>query len=269
MNFVAAELCELADVDDLFDHLATRRGQVYRELESRRTFRFEHRGKGYFAKVHFGVGWGEVVKNLLQMRLPVVSAVNELRAIRRLEALHVPTLTPVAFVDLGGLPPVRRSAIVTAELTDTISLEDLVRQSPPGFVLKRKLVRRLAAICRTMHTAGVNHRDLYICHFHLARRSVDHAVPTLHVIDLHRAQVRERTPQRWIIKDIGSLFFSAFDAGLTRHDVLTFMRVYAGKPLRETLSRDRGFWRAVVRRARRLYEQEYGEIPAAIDRITA
>lgn len=269
MNFVSAELRDLADVNGLFDHLASRRGEVFRELESRRTFRFEHRGKGYFAKLHFGVGWPEVFKNLLQLRLPVVSAANELRAIRRLEALDVPTMTAVAFVDHGGLPPTRHSAIVTAELNDTISLEDLVLTSPPAFALKRKLVHRLAAICRTMHAGGLNHRDLYICHFHLARQTVEEAVPTLYVIDLHRAQLRARTPRRWIVKDIGGLFFSAFDAGLSRHDVLTFMRLYAGKPLRETLVRDRVFWRAVVRRARHLYEQEHGEIPAAIDRITA
>ena len=41
------------------------KGEVFRELEARRTLRTEVAGRGYFVKIHRGVGWGEIVKNLL------------------------------------------------------------------------------------------------------------------------------------------------------------------------------------------------------------
>lgn len=37
-------------------------GQVYRELEGRRTLRTEVEGRGYFVKIHRGIGWGEITK---------------------------------------------------------------------------------------------------------------------------------------------------------------------------------------------------------------
>ncbi|MDZ7686637.1 MAG: lipopolysaccharide core heptose(I) kinase RfaP [Gammaproteobacteria bacterium] len=192
-----------------------------------------------FAKVHFGVGWGEIAKNLVTLRLPVLGAGDEWRAIRRLELLGVPTMTPVAFVELGRNPAAKRSAIVTQELTGTISLEDLVAEHSVTVSERRALVRRVARITHDMHDGGVNHRDLYICHFHLARHGAALEAP-LYVIDLHRAQLRSRTPVRWRIKDVAGSFSSTFDAGLTRRDYLRFIRRYSGKPLERSSVRGPG-----------------------------
>lgn len=53
--------------------------------EARRTLRIEVAGQGYlFVKIHRGVGWKEILKNLLSLRLPVLGAGNEWRAIARL-----------------------------------------------------------------------------------------------------------------------------------------------------------------------------------------
>ncbi|MEN8261061.1 MAG: lipopolysaccharide core heptose(I) kinase RfaP, partial [Pseudomonadota bacterium] len=46
-------------------------GEVFRDMPDRKTLRFELGGKGYFIKMHTGVGWGEIFKNLFQGRLPV------------------------------------------------------------------------------------------------------------------------------------------------------------------------------------------------------
>lgn len=40
-------------------------GEVLRQRDGRRTFRCEIGGRGYFVKIHHGIGWGEIVKNLL------------------------------------------------------------------------------------------------------------------------------------------------------------------------------------------------------------
>lgn len=265
MKFVSTELRGLAGPDELYDALAGMEGEVYRQVASRRTFRFEHGGQHYFAKVHSGVGWKEIFKNLSQLRLPVIGANNEWRALKHLEQLGIPTLTPVAYSETGRNPARRRSCIVTSALTNTLSLEDLVLAGPVAPPLRRRLIVEVARMSRLMHANGLNHRDLYICHFHLDLSTKDTADPQLHIIDLHRAQLRRRTPMRWVVKDVGGLFFSVFDAGLTRRDLFRFVRHYSGKRLSTTLHEDRRFWDAVIERARRLYVQENGTVPAHVE----
>ena len=38
----------------------------------------------------------------------------------------------------------------------------------------------------------------------------------LYLIDLHRMQLRRKTPSRWIVKDIAGLYYSSMDIGLTK-----------------------------------------------------
>ena len=74
----------------------------------------------------------------------------------------------------------------------------------------------------------------------------------MHLIDLHRAQIRARVPRRWRIKDLAALYFSALDCGATRRDVLRFVRHYHATDLRSALGARRGMWRAVERRVQRM-----------------
>ena len=234
-------------------------GQVYRELEARRTLRTEVGGHGYFVKIHRGVGWGEILKNIILLRLPVLGAQNEHLAIRRLTELGVDTMRTVAFGMRGGNPATQHSFIVTEELAPTISLEDYCREWPtqsPEPRLKRALIERVAAMARYMHLAGVNHRDFYICHFLL---HLDPA-PTietfkLSLIDLHRAQLRPQTPRRWRDKDLASLYFSALDIGLTQRDFLRFLRIYFDAPLRVTLHTEASLLRHLASESQRLQER--------------
>lgn len=224
---------------DAFAEVEKLQGQVYRELEGRRTLRTEVAGRGYFVKIHRGIGWGEIVKNLLTAKAPVLGAGQEWTAIQRLTTAGVPTMTAVAFGERGANPAAQHSFIVTEELAPTVSLEDFSRDwpnNPPEPRLKRALIRRVAEMVGGMHRAGVNHRDCYICHFLL---HTDQAVTAedfrLSVIDLHRAQTRASVPRRWRDKDLAALYFSALDIGLTRRDVLRFLKSYFRRPLREVL----------------------------------
>ncbi len=222
---------------DPFDASEALQGEVLRALEGRRTLRTEIAGRGYYVKIHRGVGWLEVFKNLLSGRLPVLGAGNEWRALERLTALGVDTMRAVAFGERGSNPARRKSFIITEELAPTASLEDYCRdwpQHPPPLALKRALIERVAEMARRMHGGGVNHRDFYICHF-LLHLPVDAGAPRLSLIDLHRAQVREKTPRRWRDKDLAALYFSALDIGLTKRDGLRFLKTYFARPLRGIL----------------------------------
>ncbi|MBD9482766.1 lipopolysaccharide core heptose(I) kinase RfaP [Pseudomonas sp. PDM14] len=250
---------------DAFAAVEALQGQVYRELEGRRTLRTEVEGRGYFVKIHRGIGWGEIVKNLLTAKLPVLGAGQEWQAIQRLTALGVPTMTAVAYGERGSDPANQHSFIVTEELAPTTDLEQLtldwVRQ-PPQPRLKRGLIDEVARMTGDMHRGGVNHRDCYICHFLL---HTDTPVTAddfrLSVIDLHRAQVRRATPLRWRNKDLAALYFSALDIGLTRRDKLRFLKAYFRRPLREILRDEARLLGWLERKADTLYarKQRYGD----------
>ncbi|MCL2644953.1 MAG: lipopolysaccharide core heptose(I) kinase RfaP [Betaproteobacteria bacterium] len=243
---------------DPFAEVEALQGQVLRELEGRRTLRTEIGGRGYFAKIHRGVGWREIFKNLVCLRLPVLGARNEYQAIERFGLLGIDTMRMVAFGERGKNPARRHSFIITEELAPTISLEDYCRNWPHAPALKRALIARIAWIARTMHENRMNHRDFYLCHFllHTDPPPTPEAL-RLSVIDLHRAQIHEWTPvSRWRRKDLAGLYFSALDIGLTRRDLLRFLRVYFNASLRDTL-RDRAkllVW--LQRKAERLAERE-------------
>ena len=149
-----------------------------------------------------------------------------------------------------------------------MSLEAFCRDGPsrpPAFRLRTALIGRVASMVRQMHRHVMNHRDCYICHFHLdvsgGRDRVDPRPLHLYVIDLHRARIRRRVPRRWVVKDLGGLYFSAMDIGLTRTDCLRFMASYEQRSPRDILRDHRQFWRRVARTGVALYRKHIGRPP--------
>ncbi|GAB7530783.1 lipopolysaccharide core heptose(I) kinase RfaP [Pseudomonas sp. 3A(2025)] len=250
---------------DAFAEVERLEGQVYRELEGRRTLRTEVDGRGYFVKIHRGIGWGEVAKNLFSAKLPVLGAGQEWKAIERLHQAGVATMTAVAYGERGGNPAAQHSFIITEELAPTLSLEDISlnwRQEPPEPRLKRALIAEVASMVGGMHRAGVNHRDCYICHFLLhTDKPVTADDFRLSVIDLHRAQTRRAITPRWRNKDLAALYFSALDIGLTRRDKLRFLKAYFRQPLRQILKHEATLLRWLEKKADKLYQRKlrYGD----------
>jgi heptose I phosphotransferase len=248
---------------DPFAEVQALRGDVYRSKEGRTTLRFVRSGNGYFLKLHRGVGWGEIAKNLLQLRAPVLGAQNEWCAIEHLHRLNVDTMTLVACGKRGWNPARQLSFLVTEELTDMVSLEDFCEPwlaHPPTLAVKRRLIEQVAQVARVVHGSGMNHRDFYLCHFLMPLGWDGLAPPRLYLIDLHRAQIRAKTPRRWLVKDLASLYFSALDIGLSQRDILRFLRCYTGMPLKQVL-RDRAFWSRVCARTRQLYRRDFNRQP--------
>ncbi|MCF6282255.1 MAG: lipopolysaccharide core heptose(I) kinase RfaP [Candidatus Polarisedimenticolaceae bacterium] len=243
--------------------LSTLPGEDFKRIQNRRTFRIEREGRGFFIKYHRGVGWKEIFKNLLSLKLPVLGAGNEWRAIHKLQQLKVETMTPVAYGSEGSNPAGIHSVLITEALERCISLEHFCADwptTPPPTTLKWTLIKRLAEMSSTLHSNGVNHRDMYICHF-LLQQPWDGSEQNLHlhIIDLHRVQIRNKTPERWVVKDVGSLYFSAMEIGLTRRDLFRFIKCYSGRPLRQTLQEDARFWQKVQQRADALYRTRPGQ----------
>jgi len=228
-------------------------GEPYREQNNRSTQRVLLDGKAFFVKQHFGIGWKEIVKNLLQFKLPILSAKNEWRALQRLEELGVPTLKLTAYGARGLNPARMQSFLLTEELAPATSLEELCQawpQQPPAFSFKLKLLRKLAQIARTLHENNINHRDFYLCHFLFQGTETQFE---LYLIDLHRAGLHQNLRSRWIIKDLAGLYFSSKDIGLNQRDLWRFMKAYRQRPLRAILLEEDEFWEAVKTRGEKLY----------------
>jgi len=247
---------------DIFEQLFAIDGRVYREREGRKTLQFSMDGKSYFAKFHRGIGWKEIIKNIIQFRLPVTSARNEWEAIKRLNQLGVKTARLVGYGKKGWNPARYKSFVVMEEIANSISLEELCEkwlEFPPDYALKRALIMEVARIARILHENGLNHRDFYLCHFLLdiseGKDRIDPKQLHLSLIDLHRMQIRHRVPKRWRVKDIGGLYYSSMNIGLTKRDLLRFIRIYRNNTLKGTLKEDRRFWQQVKVRGDALYRE--------------
>jgi len=242
-----------------FDEVMALDGDMYRQVARRKTFKFTLNNKDYFAKIHKGVGWGEIVKNLLQGRLPILGAVNEYEAINALTTLGIKTMTLAAFGQRGLNVAELESFVITESLEPAVSLEDLSMdwaKNKPDLKLKRALIKHVATITRHLHDNGINHRDLYICHFLLKESDLNsiqvaEELP-LYLIDLHRVQMRDSVPERWRIKDLAALYFSSMHIGFTRRDFYRFIQTYSDKSLSAEFKLHADRWASVSAKGQKL-----------------
>jgi len=128
-----------------------------------------------------------------------------------------------------------QSYLAVAELTESRELNEVLpdlARSLDGAAfeaLKRRIIREMARISATMHTAGVFHKDLYLCHFFLNLRKIerDPRDVELTLIDLHRLGEHRLWADRWRWKDLGQLLFSIEGVdGATPRDALRFWKHY-------------------------------------------
>lgn len=243
-------------------------GQIRRDVEGRRTLRFEIDGHGYYLKVQNGIGWTRILEECLRLHKPVLGAGNEWRAIEACHAIGVPTMKAVAFGERGRRWTHRDSFLVTEAIEPAVDLDTYTRdwaRHLPDPALKHALIRAVADLAGSLHRGGLNHRDFYLCHF-LLRTDPPLRPDTLQlsIIDLHRVQIRPATPVRWRDKDLAALYFSALKIGLTARDRLRFLRAYFLRPLREVLRDEAATLRYLERESIRLaarFERKFAHRP--------
>lgn len=245
---------------DVLDWAWTVEGAVHRQVKGRSTLRVLIDGRAYFLKRHLGVGWKEILKNWAVGRKAVLGAENECRACLHLARYAVQAPRVAAFAAERGSPARRRSFVLCEELAGFDSLEavtDAWVVAPPNALASRRLVLAVAQFVRRLHEMGLVHRDLYICHLLLNREKWTAGEAELAVLDLHRARVQAAISPFWRKRDLAALLFSTLHLNLPRFSRLRFVRIYAGKPLREAFRREGGFWRSVERRAEALRKRAW------------
>ena len=258
MSYLREEIKTLWQGQDPLDAAFALEGEVFRDVPGRRTLRVVLGGKAYFVKLHYGVGWSEVIKNWLQFKWPVIGATNEYEACRALFEEQIAAPRPAAFAVSSGSIAARRSFVLCDELAGYTSLEDLTddwTQQPPSPITRQRYLYAVARFARKFHQAGFIHRDFYICHLLADDKALSRGDVSLAVLDLHRARRFAQVPRRWLKRDLAALLFSRLDLGFSQRDWLRFIALYSDKPLRDELRENASLWRAVRARADKLYSE--------------
>ncbi|MCK5311251.1 MAG: lipopolysaccharide core heptose(I) kinase RfaP, partial [Desulfobacteraceae bacterium] len=199
---------------------------------------------------------------------PVLSAENEWQAILKLKELNIDTMDLVGYGKKGSNPGSIKSFVITKELQNIISLEDYCMdwdKTLPAKKIKKAIITKVAEIARTIHENGMNHKDLYICHFLLdiscGMGNIDPDNIRLFLIDLHRVEIRSKIPFYWRAKDVSAILFSSLDIGLTKEDISLFIRTYHNTTPDRSIKKHWFFWWIVKKRALSLYKKEFKKNP--------
>lgn len=271
LNFVTGNQlpADLLARPDLFEYLMQIEGKTFRAVATRQTVKVQFGQRYYFIKRHKGVGWLEIFKNWLTFKRPVVSARNEVEAIQALKNLGIPTTPYVGHGIRGCLPANLQSFVMTEDLGDIVTLEDVAltwQKQRPSLRYKRAMIRRVADIAGTLHAHGIYHRDFYICHFCFKREEAKQCPPQLYVLDLHRVEIHQPPSARMQIKDLAALYFSAMDAGISRADRLMFLKhYYQAWPEQDWKASIRSaLWPQVNARALQLYDKYQRKVRSGV-----
>ena len=238
-----------------FDLAQKVEGEIYREHANRITKKIIVNHKGYFIKLHAPVGWREIFKNLIQIKIPVIGATRELKALNHLAYHGINTLSVIGYFKRGIIPAYSQSFLITKELNKTISLEDFFMEGlhkKLSFKHKRFLLEKIAETLRKIHLSGMNHRDLYLCHLHI-KKDYNFNDLKIYVIDLHRAQIRKNVPERWLVKDLGGFLHSTMGFGLTERDYYRFFKTYFNCSLESLSSTHTLLLKKIFKRAFLMY----------------
>lgn len=176
--------------------------------------------RAFYLKRHSPSPLKEYLKPLLRLTWPILGARNEWNALHDFHEAEIPTMMPVALGEAG-----RYSFLLTEAIEGYTKLSDWLGM-PHDARAADLILKKVAALARKMHGAGLHHQDFYLGHL-LVRETASGF--DLRVIDLGRARGSANLASRWIVKDLAQLDYSA--RGLSAGDRLRFLQGYFGKRL--------------------------------------
>jgi hypothetical protein len=188
-----------------------------------------------YLKRHYAVPSWHGLLALVWPRGQWSPAMQECRHLEWARQQGVPVPEAVAAAEFVGPWGRLRSCLVVEELAGMLPLHEAVplaarRLDPATFrIWKKTLVAEMARLARMLHDRRCFHKDLYLCHFYIAR--ADTAVlPTwrgrVSLIDLHRLTYHRWTWWLWQVKDLAQLLYSSEIPGVDVRDRLAFWREY-------------------------------------------
>lgn len=178
-------------------------------------------------------------------------ALHEWRAIWQLRGAGFSTAWPIAVGQFheGGM--VTRSFLLTAEISGGIAAHEYMRDLTPS--ARRALTVQIARLTQKFLEAGFAHRDYYLSHIFIVDSPARPGTRELYLIDLQRVFKPRFLRERWMVKDLGALAYTAQLAGASRSDLMVFYR--ACFDTRRVRDHDKPIIRRVMRRVQALHSR--------------
>lgn len=149
-------------------------------------------------------------------------AKREWDAMHELRAAGIVTPTPVAMGQERSFGIVTRSFVMTEEIYGGVQADRYVASL--GRKERRILGVKIAELAQRFHGLGYVHKDFYLCHFFVVGKTKE-----IYLIDLQRVTKPRLFRERWLVKDLGGLAYSALEAGFSNRELVRFYKAYSGK----------------------------------------
>jgi serine/threonine protein kinase len=178
---------------------------------------------------------------------------NEGRRAAKLEAIGVPTITPVALGERRVRHLLLENYLVTKEIANTLPLDEFVERQLPLMPperqgrLRRDLARVLADLTARLHDAGFVHQDFHPGNL-LIRIEADDSL-RLAVIDLDALRVTRRLSWSEVRENL-ALLNHYFWSRCNRSDRYRFLQAYLKARREPTAPGPRGLSREIERSTR-------------------
>ncbi len=212
-----------------------------------------------YLKRHYQLPWWRGLLATLWPRAAWSPGLEEFHHLQTAQRLEIPTPAIVAAGQAVGPHGRLQSVLAIEELTGKLALHQAIPlaqqhlDAPTFRRWKRGLIAELARLAHLLHDKCFFHKDLYLCHFYVAR--ADCLEPRsewrerVWMIDFHRLARHRFTWPNWLVKDLGGLLFSTWNEGIDVRDRLYFWKCYVGgKP---------SVWQRILRRLVTLKGRRY------------
>lgn len=209
----------------------------------------DNSGQTFFLKRYQSIPKSKQIKNWLEHKSRKSTMSFDMGPVDQLAKNGIATPQTIAFgQEFKGLFE-KRSFIITKKIPKADSLE---KKLPDYFTStadvdsgkRKKFIESLADFARRFHQTGFRHRDFYLCHI-FCSDSED-----LTLIDLNRIFRPSLTSERFRVKDIAQLYYSAPGSIFSKADRLRFYIAYAG--IGKLSAADRRFIKKVKKRAKKM-----------------
>lgn len=194
------------------------------------------------------------LRNWLSHRCRISCGFLDFEPSTKLSKAGINTPKPVAYGQDWGYLFEKRSFCITAGIPNAQSLEeklpDCFRQpaTVENLRLRRSFIRQLAAFIKKFHDTHYCHRDLYLSHIFYSNSG------QFYLIDLARVFKPAFFAERFRIKDIAQIHYSAPGKHFSKTDRLRFYLVLSGH--NRLTRKDKIFIRKVKNKAKRMAQHD-------------
>ena len=190
------------------------------------------------------------LKNWLRHHSRKSMSFYDLEPVKKLAAAGINTPKTICYGEQWGIFFEKRSFIITEKIPNAESLEQRlpVYFNGPATVenlkLRRNFITQSAIFVKKFHETNLRHRDLYLSHIFYSDNN------EFHLIDLARVFKPIFLAERFRVKDIAQVYYSAQSRYFSKTDRLRF---YLGYSSHDRLTaRDKIFIRKVINKVKRM-----------------